>query len=55
MLGNNDPGQMVSDIETAIGEGSNGIAEPLPSPDQLIGPPRTPLLLVSRSTRSTRA
>ena len=26
MPGNNDPGQMVSDIETAIGEGSNGIA-----------------------------
>ena len=38
MPGNNDPGQMVSDIETAIGEGSNGIAASLPSPDQLIGP-----------------
>ncbi|MEM8925605.1 MAG: substrate-binding domain-containing protein [Actinomycetota bacterium] len=36
--GNNDPGQMVSDIETAVGEGSNGIAASLPSPDQLIGP-----------------
>ena len=38
MPGNNDPGQMVSDIETAIGEGSNGIAASLPSPDPLIGP-----------------
>ena len=38
MPGNNDPGQMVSDIETAIGEGSDGIAASLPSPDQLIGP-----------------
>ena len=38
MPGNNDPGQMVSDIETAIGEGSSGIAASLPSPDQLIGP-----------------
>ncbi len=36
--GNNDPGQMVTDIETAIAEGSNGIAASLPSPDQLIGP-----------------
>lgn len=38
MAGNNDPGQMVTDIATAIGEGSNGIAASLPSPDQLIGP-----------------
>ncbi len=38
MPGNNDPGQMVSDITTAVGEGSNGIAASLPSPDQLIGP-----------------
>jgi len=38
MPGNNDPGQMVVDIETAIGEGSAGIAASLPSPDQLIGP-----------------
>lgn len=38
MPGNNDPGQMVTDIETAIGEGSAGIASSLPSPDQLIGP-----------------
>jgi len=38
MPGNNDPGQMVTDIETAVGEGSNGIAASLPSPDQLIGP-----------------
>jgi simple sugar transport system substrate-binding protein len=38
MPGNNDPGQMVSDIATALGEGSNGIASSLPSPDQLIGP-----------------
>lgn len=38
MPGNNDPGQMVSDIETAVGEGSNGIAASLPSPDQLVGP-----------------
>ncbi|MGB5758228.1 MAG: substrate-binding domain-containing protein [Acidimicrobiales bacterium] len=38
MPGNNDPGQMVTDIETAIGEGSDGIAASLPSPDQLIGP-----------------
>lgn len=38
MPGNNDPGQMVTDIDTAIGEGSNGIAASLPSPDQLIGP-----------------
>ena len=38
MPGNNDPGQMVTDIETAIGENSNGIAASLPSPDQLIGP-----------------
>jgi len=38
MPGNNDPGQMVVDIETAIGEGSDGIASSLPSPDQLIGP-----------------
>ena len=34
--GNNDPGQMVTDIETAISEGSDGIAASLPSPDQLI-------------------
>jgi len=34
--GNNDPGQMVTDIQTAISEGSNGIAASLPSPDQLI-------------------
>ncbi|MGI9606365.1 MAG: substrate-binding domain-containing protein [Acidimicrobiales bacterium] len=38
MPGVNDPGQMVTDIETAIGEGSSGIAASLPSPDQLIGP-----------------
>lgn len=38
MPGNNDPGQMVVDIETAISEGSDGIAASLPSPDQLIGP-----------------
>jgi len=38
MPGNNDPGQMVTDINTAIGEGSDGIAASLPSPDQLIGP-----------------
>ncbi|MEM9562329.1 MAG: substrate-binding domain-containing protein [Actinomycetota bacterium] len=38
MPGNNDPGQMVSDIETAVGQGSNGIASSLPSPDQLVGP-----------------
>ncbi len=38
MPGNNDPGQMVVDIETAISEGSAGIAASLPSPDQLIGP-----------------
>ncbi len=36
--GNNDPGVMVTLIETAIGEGSNGIASSLPSPDQLVGP-----------------
>ncbi|MEM7272321.1 MAG: sugar ABC transporter substrate-binding protein [Actinomycetota bacterium] len=36
--GNNDPGQMVTDIESAIASGSNGIAASLPSPDQLIGP-----------------
>ena len=38
MPGNNDPGQMVSDIETAVGQGSSGIASSLPSPDQLVGP-----------------
>ncbi len=38
MPGNNDPGQMVIDIATAISEGSDGIAASLPSPDQLIGP-----------------
>lgn len=38
MPGVNDPGQMVSDIETAVGEGSSGIAASLPSPDQLVGP-----------------
>jgi len=38
MPGNNDPGQMVVDIETAISEGSDGIAASLPSPDQLVGP-----------------
>ena len=38
MPGNNDPGQMVTDIESAVGEGSNGIASSLPSPDQLVGP-----------------
>ncbi len=38
MPGVNDPGQMVSDIETAVGQGSNGIASSLPSPDQLVGP-----------------
>jgi len=36
--GNNDPGQMVVDIEAAIAEGSDGIAASLPSPDQLIPP-----------------
>ncbi|MDH4279047.1 MAG: substrate-binding domain-containing protein, partial [Acidimicrobiia bacterium] len=36
--GNNDPGKMVTDIQTAIGEGSSGIAASLPSPDQLVGP-----------------
>ena len=36
--GNNDPGQMVIDIETAISDGSDGIASSLPSPDQLVGP-----------------
>ncbi|MDH3294328.1 MAG: substrate-binding domain-containing protein [Acidimicrobiia bacterium] len=36
MPGNNDPGQMVTDIQTAVGEGSSGIAASLPSPDQLI-------------------
>ncbi|MEL7155444.1 MAG: sugar ABC transporter substrate-binding protein [Actinomycetota bacterium] len=41
MPGNNDPGQMVSDIETAVGEGSDGIAASLPSPDQLVGPLQT--------------
>jgi len=34
--GNNDPGQMVIDIESTIAEGSDGIAASLPSPDQLI-------------------
>ncbi len=38
LAGNNDPGKMVTDIETAIGEGSSGIAASLPSPDQLVGP-----------------
>jgi len=38
MPGNNDPGQMVTDIETAISEGSDGIGASLPSPDQLNGP-----------------
>ena len=38
MPGNNDPGQMVVDIATAISEGSDGIAASLPSPDQLIPP-----------------
>ena len=38
MPGVNDPGQMVSDIETAVGQGSSGIAASLPSPDQLVGP-----------------
>lgn len=38
MPGNNDPGQMVIDIETAISDGSDGIASSLPSPDQLVGP-----------------
>lgn len=36
--GNNDPGKMVTDIATAVSEGSDGIAASLPSPDQLIGP-----------------
>ena len=36
--GNNDANVMVTGIETAIGEGSDGIAASLPSPDQLIGP-----------------
>jgi len=36
MPGVNDPGQMVTDIQTAVGEGSAGIAASLPSPDQLI-------------------
>ena len=55
MPGNNDPGQMVSDIETAIGEGSNGIAARCRRPTSSSARSRTPLLLVSRSTRSTRA
>lgn len=38
LAGNNDPGKMVTDIQTAIGEGSDGIAASLPSPDQLVGP-----------------
>lgn len=38
MAGQNDPVKMVTDIATAIGEGSDGIASSLPSPDQLIGP-----------------
>ncbi len=38
LAGNNDPGKMVTDIQTAIGEGSSGIAASLPSPDQLVGP-----------------
>jgi len=35
---NNDPGAQVQLIESAIAEGSNGIASSLPSPDQLVGP-----------------
>jgi simple sugar transport system substrate-binding protein len=38
MPGNNKPEQMVTDIATAISEGSDGIAASLPSPDQLVGP-----------------
>ncbi len=38
MPGDNDRAQMVIDIETAISQGSDGIAASLPSPDQLIGP-----------------
>ena len=36
--GNNDPLQMVTDIEATVAAGSNGIAASLPSPDQLTGP-----------------
>ncbi len=35
---NNDPGVQVQLIEQAIGEGTDGIAASLPSPDQLVGP-----------------
>jgi simple sugar transport system substrate-binding protein len=38
MPGVNDPGTMVTDIETAIGEGSSGIASSLPAPQTLVGP-----------------
>jgi len=38
LAGNNDPGKMVTDIEAALAEGSDGIAASLPSPDQLIPP-----------------
>jgi len=36
--GNNDPQQMVTDIEAAIAAGTNGIAASLPDPDALTGP-----------------
>ena len=35
---NNDPEKQVQDIDSAVAEGSNGIASSLPSPDQLVGP-----------------
>lgn len=36
--GNNDPQTMVQDIETAVAEGTDGIAASLPDPDALVGP-----------------
>ena len=36
--GNNDPQQLVTDIEAAIASGSDGIAASLPDPDALTGP-----------------
>jgi simple sugar transport system substrate-binding protein len=36
--GNNDPQQMVTDIEAAVASGSNGIAASLPDPDALTAP-----------------
>ncbi|MCP5032254.1 MAG: sugar ABC transporter substrate-binding protein [Actinomycetia bacterium] len=36
--GNNDPQQMVQDIDAAIAAGTNGIAASLPDPDALTGP-----------------